>query len=116
VTSARNAAAALRKASALRELCLRLPHVPTTAARGRLRRFEALIVSPESANEADLEALAEGWKRWWYEGEAAKLAAMASLVPCDLTAKNRLLATFITAARLVTSDGAPVSPRVRPGT
>lgn len=102
MTLTRDAAPALRKASALRDLCRRLPRVPTGVALERLRRFEALIGSPEVAGAADIEALAEGWQWWWREGETAKLAAMASRVPGDLTATNRLLATYATAAKLAT--------------
>lgn len=105
----RDAAASLREASALRDLCLRLPRLPTGAALGRLRRFTVLIDSPESAGEADVEALVEGWKRWWYEGETGKLAAMASRVPETLTAKDRFLATYATAARLAGAEG-PSTP------
>ena len=109
MTSPRDATAALRKASALRDLCLRLPHVPTAAALERLRRFATLIGAPESASSADIEALVEGWKRWWYEGETAQLVAMASRIPGDLTAKDRRLASYATAARLVQVDRAAVS-------
>ncbi len=105
MTTTWDPAAALRKASQLRDLCRRLPRISTSTALERLRRFEALIGSPQSAGEADIEALVEGWKQWWYEGETAKLAAMASRVPGDLTATNRLLATYATAARLATAAG-----------
>ncbi|MBI2015069.1 MAG: hypothetical protein HYS77_05975, partial [Candidatus Rokubacteria bacterium] len=55
----------LRKVSALRALCLRLPHLPTPGEQALLRRFEALVAAPETAIDADIEALAAGWRRWW---------------------------------------------------
>jgi hypothetical protein len=94
VTKTLNATAAIRKVSALRALCLRLPHVPTPAEAALLRRCEALAVSPESATRADVEALAAGWRRWWRLGETERLRAMAARVPAGLIEADRRLAMY----------------------
>jgi hypothetical protein len=94
VTKTLDATAAIRKVSALRALCLRLPHLPTPAEAARLRRCEALAVSPESATRADVEALATGWRRWWHLGETERLRAMAARVPSDLIDADRRLAQY----------------------
>lgn len=94
VTTTLDATVAIRKASALRALCLRLPHVPTPAEAARLRRCEALAVSPESATGADVEALAAGWRRWWHLGETERLRAMAARVPAGLIDTDRRLALY----------------------
>jgi len=93
-----DATTAIRKVSALRALCLRLPHLPTPAEATRLRRCEALEVSPESATTADLEALATGWRRWWHLGETERLRAMAARVPAGLINSDRRLALYACAA------------------
>ena len=89
-----DATAAIRKASALRALCLSLPHVPTPAETARVRHCEALEVSPESATGADVEALATGWRRWWHLGETERLRAMAARVPAGLLDADRRLAQY----------------------
>jgi hypothetical protein len=104
VTTPRDVGAALRQASALRDLCRRLPHVPTEAAEARWRRFQELAATPESASRADAEALLEGWRRWWADGKAASITAMAARLPDDLVATDRELATYATAARLALGD------------
>jgi len=93
-----DATTAIRKVSALRALCLRLPHLPTPAEATRLRRCEALEVSPESATTADLEALATGWRRWWHLGETERLRAMAARVPAGLINSDRRLALYACAS------------------
>jgi hypothetical protein len=100
VTTPHDAATALRQASALRALCRRLPRLPTAAAEARWGRFEALLPAPESACQADVDALREGWGRWWREEHTGALAAMAARVPGDLIATDRELATYATAAQL----------------
>jgi len=94
VTKALDATAAIRKASALRALCLRLPHVQTPAELARLRRCESLEASPESTTSADVETLAAGWRHWWRCGETERLRAMAARVPPGLINADRRLAQY----------------------
>jgi len=98
MTRVLDAPEALRKVSALRALCLSLPHVPTPAAISRLRRFDDLVARAESATEADVEALVAGWRRWWREGDTERLHAMATRVPAALVESDRRLATYACAA------------------
>ena len=81
MTKTLDAATAIRKASALRALCRRLPHISTPAELARLQRFGELETSPETATIGDVEALISGWRRWWYQGETERLSAMAAGVP-----------------------------------
>ena len=89
---------AIRKASALRALCRRLPHISTPAELTRLRRFGELATSPEAATIGDVEALISGWRRWWYQGETERLSAMAARVPASLMHSDRRLALCACAA------------------
>src|SRR5438874_6000 len=77
-------ATTLRKVSALRSLCLRLPHVPTPAEKRLLERFEALTAAPTRATAADIEAIAVGWSGWWRGGNTAAVLDMAARIPVDL--------------------------------
>jgi hypothetical protein len=65
-----------------------------------LRRFEALAASPYAANEADVEALAIGWRQWWRDGRSEDLCAMAERLPGELVEADRRLASYLGAARL----------------
>ena len=93
-----DATAAIRKVSALRALCLRLPHVATPTELSRLQRFGELSVAPESATIGDVEALVAGWRRWWYQGETERLRAMVARVPAALVHGDRRLALYACAA------------------
>lgn len=101
MTKTLDATAAIRKVSALRALCLRLPHLPTPAEAERLRRCESLAASPESATIADVEALAAGWRRWWRRGETERLRAMAARVPTGLINSDRRLAQYACASEAI---------------
>ena len=90
--------ARLDTVSALRALCLRLPHVPTPTEVARMNRFAALVATPERANENDLEALVAGWSRWWREGRTAELSTMARRVDTALIDSDRRLASFAAAS------------------
>lgn len=90
----------LRRVSALRALCLSLPHVPTPLETTQLERFAVLVTAPGSATAHDLPALAAGWRRWWREGRAADIAAMAERLPAGLVESDRDAVTYAAAARL----------------
>ena len=96
----RDAAAVLRKVSALRALCLRLPHAATPAEQERLRRFEALVAAAQAATDADIEALAAGWRRWWLSGQSRLLLAMARKIPAALVERDLRLAGYLQASRM----------------
>jgi hypothetical protein len=98
VTKILDATTAIRKASALRALCLRLPHVPTPREIHLLQRFGEVAAAPESATIDELEALVAGWRRWWYQGETECLRAMAARVPAALLYSDRRLALYACAA------------------
>jgi hypothetical protein len=98
VTKILDATTAIRKVSALRALCLRLPHVPTPAELARLQRCRELAAAPESATIGDVEALVAGWRSWWYQGETERLRAMAARVPAALVHGDRRLALYACAA------------------
>lgn len=101
----RDVSATLRKVSALRALCLRLPHLPATAEREHLRRFDALVVAPRTATESDLEALAAGWRLWWRAGQHRRLLTMAESLPEGIVARDRRLQTVLEGARAVAGAG-----------
>src|SRR5438876_12223532 len=77
-------ATTLRKVSALRSLCLRLPHVPTPAEKRLLERFEALTAAPTRATAADMEAIAVGWSGWWGGGNTGEVLDMAPRCADDI--------------------------------
>jgi hypothetical protein len=97
--TARDVSATLRKVSALRALCLRLPHLPTPKERTLLRRFEILVAAPQTASADDTEALAVGWRQWWREERRAALLGMAQGLPAGLVERDRRLASYADAAR-----------------
>ncbi len=88
-------ATTLRTVAALRALCLRLPHLPTPTEAERLRRFEALAESPQSATDEDIEALVAGWRRWWRAGDNDRLLAMAAQLPAGLVDGDRRLSSYV---------------------
>ena len=92
--------ARLNTVSALRALCLRLPHVPTPTEIARLKRFDALVETPERATEHDVDTLVAGWSRWWRQGCTEKLSEMARRVDAALINSDRRLASFVTASLL----------------
>ena len=105
-----DAATTLRKVSALRALCLQLPHLPTEAEQTLLLRFQALVGAPHTASEDDTEALAAGWRQWWREGRSDALRAMADGLPAGLVERDRRLASYLAAAR-DTAGGPAGRPR-----
>ena len=108
--SARAAAAALRAVAALRALCSSLPHVATPVETARLRRFEALVDSPESAAAEDVEALVAGWRAWWRSGQTHRVLSMASRLPAGFVETDRRLATYAHAASRAGGAGSRCPP------
>jgi hypothetical protein len=98
--------------SALRTLCLRLPHVSTPAELTQLKRFDALIHAPDHAGARDVESLVAGWSRWWRDGRKAELRAMARRVDAELIDSDRRLASFAVAC---SAPPTPTSPRGEEG-
>ena len=96
----RDVSATLRKVSALRALCLQLPHLPTPAEQERLRRFDALVTTPQAATHADIEALGAGWRRWWRGGRSDLVVVMASKLPAALVERDLRLAGYLQASRM----------------
>lgn len=99
--SLRDADANLRKVAALREFCLKLPHLPTPLETARLRRFDELVAHAASATASDVEALVAGWRQWWRAGRTAELRAMVGRVPQGIVQSDRRLATYAVAAEHV---------------
>jgi hypothetical protein len=87
----------LNAVSALRVLCLRLPHIPAPTEIARLKRFDALVDTPESVTERDVEALVAGWSRWWREARTTDLSRMALRIDAAVIDGDRRLATLAAA-------------------
>lgn len=96
----RDVAATLSKVAALRAFCLKLPHIPTPAEIRLLKHFEMLAVSPDLATEADIDAIAAGWREWWRDGEVRRLIAMVSKLSPRLIELDRRLSSCSQAAQL----------------
>lgn len=112
--TSRDVSPALRKASALRALCLQLPHRPTRIESERLRSFEALVAEPDRVTEADVEVLLVGWRQWWREGDVDALWRMGTKVPLRVIERDRWLSTWWLAAKVVrvqTTEGGNASAR-----
>jgi hypothetical protein len=95
--------ARLAVVSALRALCLSLPHIPTPTELKQLKRFETLVDRPETATERDVDALAAGWACWWRDGRTAELSAMAAQLGPALIDSDRRLASFVVACAISAS-------------
>lgn len=91
-------AATLRRVSALRSLCLRLPHLPTSTEARLFGRFQAIASTPQRAAVADLDALVVGWRRWWREGRYVRLLEMRSRLPPHVIDCHRGLSGLAQAA------------------
>lgn len=102
--SARDAARALKRVAELRRLCLLVPHMATPVEDALLQRFKILAASPGSVTDADVEAVAAGWRRWWRLDEVELLRAMVAQLPADYIARDRQLASYAFAVSRVTED------------
>ena len=94
----RDVTATLKKVSALRDLCLKLPHLATELEEKRLRRFDALVASTRDVTTDDVAAIVTGWRRWWREGHIDAICDMASRLPPGLVENDRDLAMYAMAA------------------
>jgi len=97
---ARTADAKIRAVARLRDLCRRLPHIPTEAEQQLLERFQLLERAPTTARADDLDALAAGWGAWWRVRRSRDIASMAAALPPGLIDADRRLATYALAAQL----------------
>src|SRR5437867_1671144 len=86
--------------TALRALCVRLPHLATEDERRELELFTTLATDPRSVTENDVRALVAGWSAWWRQGPVDRICGMADQIPADLHMSMRELATLSTAAHL----------------
>ncbi len=104
--SHRDVGRSLRAASALRRLCLSLPHLATPAEAALIARFERLVAAPERVTPGDADALAAGWRTWWRTGRVAELSGMAKHVGPAVIGRDRRLATYAVAAEAACADEA----------
>ena len=98
MSTTRDIAAALRRVSQLRRLCLSLPHIPTPAEERLLSRFDEISAHPASARKTDVDAIAAGWREWWRTRQVAVIARMARAIDHRLVDGDRRLATLAVAA------------------
>ena len=84
--------------SALRRLCLALPHAPTPYEARQLQRFQRLHQDVAPLNTADIEPLRAGLRHCWRHGDAKALREMIARIPADLLARDRWLQSFAVAA------------------
>jgi hypothetical protein len=103
----RDVGTSLRKLSALRALCSRLPHLTTPIESQRLARFHSLVESPDLTTAEDVEAMIAGWRAWWRAGRVDELVAMARRLPRDFVERDRHLAMYLVAARERRASSAP---------
>jgi hypothetical protein len=85
--------------SALRRLCLTLPHAPTPREVRRLERFERLRRGAAPLSDGDIEALRTGLRDCWRSQETGTLLEMAARIPPELLERDRWLQSFVVAAR-----------------
>jgi len=90
----------VRAVARLRDLCRRLPHIPTEHERRLLVRFEQLAAEPAAATAGDTEALVVGWRAWWRDKRIADIRAMADGLSREIVEGDRWLATYALAARI----------------
>lgn len=89
----------LMTVSALRRLCLTLPHAPTPREVRRLERFERLRKGGVPLGEGDIDALRTGLRDCWRRQDAGTLREMAPRISSELLERDRWLQSFVVAAR-----------------
>jgi len=99
MTTERSVDDSVHAVARLRDLCRRLPHIPTEHDRRLLVRFEQLAASPGAATTADTESLVIGWRAWWRAKRLADIRAMADSLSSEIVESDRWLATYALAAR-----------------
>jgi hypothetical protein len=58
-----------------------------------------LARTPQAAVDADVEAIAAGWRAWWRRGNTRRIVEMAVALPVGLVDGDRRLATYADASR-----------------
>lgn len=99
--------------SALRRLCLGLPHAPTPAEMRQLERFERLRQAEASPGDEDIGALRAGLRHCWRSRDVGTLQQMTARLPSALLERDRWLQSFAVAARSVvaTQEGSKGTAR-----
>lgn len=85
--------------SALRRLCLTLPHAPTPDEARRIERFERLHQAAAPLGQEDIDALRTGLRRCWRSRDAGTLLDMAARIPAEFLDRDRWLQSFMVAAQ-----------------
>ena len=92
--------------SALRRLCLTLPHAATPEEVRRLERFERLRTGGAPLSDGDIDAVRTGLRHCWRSRDTETLLDMAARIPGGLLDRDRWLQTFVLAARALSAEGA----------
>ena len=95
--------------SALRRLCLTLPHAATPEEVRRLERFERLRKSAATLSDGDIDALRIGLRHCWRSRDTETLLDMAARIPGWLLDRDRWLQSFVVAAHTL----APAPERIQ---
>ena len=96
--------------SALRRLCLALPHAPTPLERRHLEQFRCLCQAAAPLSEGDIDVLRTGLRHCWRRGDAGTLRELAPRIPSELLEQDRWLQSFVVAeqtARHLRDTGSP---------
>lgn len=93
----------MRRISALRTLCLTLPHAPTPEEVRQLARFERLREACVPLGEEEIAALRAGLRHCWRSGNAGTLAEMVERIPRELLDRDRWLQSFSVAAQALSA-------------
>ena len=94
--------------SALRRLCLALPHAPTPDEARRIERFERLRQAAAPLGQEDIDDLRTGLRHCWRSRDAGTLRDMAARIPAEFLDRDRWLQSFVVAAHTL----APAPERI----